>query len=258
MIVFDLKEVSFGYGAERKALDRVSLAVREGESVTVIGANGSGKSTLLFVLDGLLRPASGTASIFGEERPGGFPPDLRRRISLLFQNPQAQLFLLTVEDEIAFGPRQMGLAEDEINRRTCEILDLLDIRRLRGSSPWDLSEGEMKKVALGACLGANPDVLLLDEPLGSLDPRSQAEIVDLIIALRDAGKTIVTATHDLGIIGDLSERTVVIGENHRVLKEGPPAEMLADRELLLRANLIHARRSGPKTTAGSRAGGGAG
>ena len=239
MEVFNVKKISYAYKNGKKAIDDVSFSVKNGESLTIIGTNGSGKSTLLYLLNGLLTPASGDIEIFGRNINGNFPPELRQRISLLFQNPQAQLFLLSVWDELCFGPLQLGLEKNEIQKRTEELLDLLNIKHLRDRGPWDLSGGEMRKVAFGTCLSVNPDVLLLDEPTTGLDPRSQVEFVDLINELRHAGKTIVTATHDLGIIEDISDRTVVIGEDHRLLTEGNPWDVMEDTDMLLRANLIH-------------------
>ncbi|MDP2278294.1 MAG: ABC transporter ATP-binding protein [Nitrospirota bacterium] len=239
MEVFNVKKISYAYKNGKKAVDEVSFSVKKGESLTIIGANGSGKSTLLYLLNGLLAPESGDIEIFGRNIDGNFPPELRQRIALLFQNPQAQLFLLSVWDELCFGPLQLGLEKNEIQKRTEELLGLLNIKHLRDRGPWDLSGGEMRKVAFGTCLSVNPDVLLLDEPTTGLDPRSQVEFVDLINELRHAGKTIVTATHDLGIIEDISDRTVVIGEDHRLLTEGNPWDVMEDTDMLLRANLIH-------------------
>ena len=239
MEVFNVKKISYDYRNGKKAIDDISFSVKNGESLTIIGTNGSGKSTLLYLLNGLLTPESGDIEIFGRNINGNFPPELRQRISLLFQNPHAQLFLLSVWDELCFGPLHLGLGKNEIQKRTEELLELLDIKHLRDRGPWDLSGGEMRKVAFGTCLSINPDVLLLDEPTTGLDPRSQVEFVDLINELRHAGKTIITATHDLGIIEDISDRTVVIGEDHRMLMEGKPWDVMENTNLLLRANLIH-------------------
>lgn len=239
MEVFGVDKISYTYKDGKKALDEVSFNVREGESLTIIGTNGSGKSTLLYLLDGLLMPESGSIKIFGKDLNNGFLPEFRERISLLFQNPQVQLFLLSVWDELCFGPLQLGLNKDEIKRRSEDILKLLGIEHLRERGPWNLSGGEMKKVALGTCLSTNADVILLDEPTTGLDPRSQIELVDLIIGLQKAGKTIITATHDLGIIEDISDRTIVLGEDHRVLLEGKPWDVMEDTKALLQANLIH-------------------
>ena len=236
--IFDVEKISYTYKNGKKAVDEVSFGVKEGESLTIIGTNGSGKSTLLYLLDGLIKPLSGSIRIFGIDG-NNFSPELRRRISLLFQDPHSQLFLLSVWDELCFGLLQLGLEREDISRRAGDMLRLLDIEHLKDRGPWDLSGGEMKKVALGTCLSINPDVLLLDEPTTGLDPRSQVEFVDLINELRKAGKTIVTATHDLGIIEDISDRTIVLGENHKMLLEGKPWDVMENTDALLHANLIH-------------------
>lgn len=239
MNVFELEKVSYRYKDGNQAIENISFHVREGESISIIGANGSGKSTLLFLLDGLIQPESGSLKIFGEPVKNGFSQELRRRISFFFQSSQAQLFSLSVLDELSFGPSQLGLPKDEIAKRVSEILKFLKIGDLVDKCPWNLSEGEMKKVALGACLSINPDVLLLDEPTNGLDPRSQVDLIELIEKLRESGKVIMTVTHDLSIIEDISDRTIVLGENHQILTEGEPHEILKDTETLLAANLIH-------------------
>lgn len=238
MEVYNLNKLSYSYKGGKKALEEVSLSISAGESLTVIGTNGSGKSTLLYILNALLSPDSGEIKAFGKplsDRLEGF----REKVSLLFQNPQTQLFSLSVFDELCFGPLQLGLNSEEAEKRASDILGLLCIEHLKERGPWSLSGGEMKKVALGTCLSINPDVILLDEPTIGLDPRSQVELIDLIVEIRKAGKTIITATHDLGIIEDISGRTIVIGEDHRVMLEGSPHEVLKNTGTLLRANLIH-------------------
>jgi len=235
MRVFEVENIAYEYRNGARALAGVSLSVEEGESISILGTNGSGKSTLLYILQGLIPPQSGSIRAFGS----GFTDGLRARISILFQNAQAQLFSLTVRDELLFGPLQMGVPLSESEKRAREIMEMLGISHLEERSPWDLSGGEVKKVALATCLSTNPDVYLLDEPTGGLDPRSQVELIELIGSLRKAGKTIITATHDLHIVPEISERTIVIGEDHRVLAEGSPLEILRDHALLLKANLMH-------------------
>lgn len=185
-----------------------------------------------------MEPQSGEVKVFGRPIENGFG-EFRQRVSLLFQNPQVQLFSLSVWDELCFGPIQLGLNQDAIEGRASDILRLLGIEHLKDRGPWNLSGGEMKKVALGTCISINPDVILLDEPTTGLDPRSQVELIDLIINLRKAGKTIITATHDIGIIEDISDRTVVFGEDHRVIFEDRPWGVLKNEGVLLRANLMH-------------------
>ncbi|MBI4824060.1 MAG: ABC transporter ATP-binding protein [Nitrospirae bacterium] len=239
MNVFEVKNISYSYGNRVKALEGISFDVSQGESLTLIGTNGSGKTTLLYILNGLLEPCRGEVFVFGTSILKGYPAFLRQRVSLLFQNSQAQLFSLSVWDEMCFGPLQLGFSKDEIKEKVESIIEMLHIGHLRDRGPWELSSGEMKKVALGTCLSINPDVLLLDEPIAGLDLRSQVEITDIIIRLKEAGKAIITATHDLHIIEDVSDRTIVLSEDHRVLCEGNPHEVLNDHGSLLKANLIH-------------------
>lgn len=239
MNVFEVKDISYSYGNGVKALDGISFDVSQGESLTLIGTNGSGKTTLLYIMNGLLSPQSGEVFVFGSSILKGYPASFRQRVSLLFQNSQAQLFSLSVWDELCFGPLQLGLEKDEIREKVEGILRMLAIEHLRDRGPWELSGGEMKKVALGTCLSINPDVLLLDEPISGLDLRSQVDITDLIIRLKEEGKTIITATHDLHIIEDISDRTIILSEDCRVLLDARPWEIIDDHESLLRANLIH-------------------
>ncbi len=237
MNVFELECVSFFYKNGRKALDGISFHIGQGEAVSILGANGCGKSTLLYMLQGLLKPASGRLRVFSED---DLSDSSRARISLLLQNSQAQLFSLSVLDELMFGPLHLrGMESGDAGRRADDVMEMLGIGHLKDRSPWQLSEGEMKKVALGACLSTNPDVFLLDEPTSGLDPRSQVDLVELIAALKKAGKTIITATHDLHAVAEISDRAIVMGEDHRVLADDGSYELLKNPGLLLKANLIH-------------------
>jgi len=244
--VFELTNVSYRYGGEIVALDGVDLAVHGGESLMILGANGSGKSTLLRLLAGLIFADQGKVAAFGEplteERLEGaaFRGFFRSRVGFLFQNPDIQLFSPSVFEEIAFGPLQLGLSPDEAKDRVEDLLGWLGIGGLRDRSPLQLSGGEKKKVAIAAVLAMNPEVLLLDEPTAALDPRSRHWFMELAGELGRIGKTVVTATHDLAYAERTGTRVAVVGEAHRVAADGPPAEILADRGLLVGANLIHA------------------
>jgi cobalt/nickel transport system ATP-binding protein len=243
--VFQVDALAFRYPDGTLALDGVSLAVGAGEAACLLGANGCGKSTLLRLLDGLCAPSAGTIAAWG--RPltrdaladEGFAREFRRRVALLFQDPDAQLFSPSVEEEVAFGPLQLGLPADEARGRVRELLGMFGIERLAGRAPHALSGGEKKKVALAAALAVDPDVLLLDEPFAALDPRGQAWLVELLQALRARGKTVIAATHDLSIVEEVAERAIVLDEAHRIIADAPAAQVLADQAMLLRANLIH-------------------
>jgi len=241
-----LEGVDFAYDGAGPVLRNISLTIERGEKVAILGANGCGKSTLLKILNGLLHPTSGTFHAFGEEiteralRDEAAAHRFRRRVGLIFQNSDAQLFSSTVREEIAFGPLQMGLPLAEVERRIADVAAMLDITRLLDRPPFRLSGGEKKKVAIASVLVINPEVLLLDEPTSGLDPRSQHWLVDLLVRLHGAGKTLVTATHDLDRVPEIAERVVVMNEDHSIEVIGDPPRILSDTGLLLSVNLIHA------------------
>ena len=237
--VYRLERVSYLYGGSA-ALKDVSLKIGRGECVSVLGANGSGKSTLLKILDALLFPTSGTMEFSGEEiKAGSNPRSLRETVGFVFFEPDIQLFCPTVFDEVSFGPLQLGLPEEEVKKRADDTISLLGISQLKDRPPYTLSAGEKKKVAIASVLSINPQVLLLDEPTNALDPRTQVWLIGLLSEFKKLRKTCVIATHDLSLAWDVSERAVVLDESHRVVADGPSAEILQNKGLLLSANLIH-------------------
>ncbi|MFN8131093.1 MAG: ABC transporter ATP-binding protein [Solirubrobacteraceae bacterium] len=244
--VLECADVSYRYLDRVVALDAVSLSVGRGERVALLGANGCGKSTLLKVLDGLLFPSAGAYAAFGapvtEEglEDEQFSRGFRSRVGFVFQNSEAQVFSPTVREEIAFGPLQLGLPEEEVRRRTADLLEMLSIAGLADRPPYQLSGGEKKRVAIASVLATNPEVLLFDEPTAGLDPRTQDWLLGLMQDLHAAGKTIVCATHDLHVLEFVADRCVVFSEEHRIVADGPPAAIMADRALLLDVNLVHA------------------
>lgn len=244
--VFDLRGVTFDYEGI-SALSELSLTIERGERIALLGANGSGKSTLLRMLDALCFPARGSVSFCGEPltaerlRQNGLALEFRRRVGLVFQNPDAQLFNPSVFDEICYGPLQLQWTRDEVLRRVEETLAFMSLAHLKERPPYRLSGGEKKRVALASVIVLDPDVLLLDEPTSTLDPRSQSQIVDLIQQWKGTSKTVITATHQLEIVEDIADRVFVL-EKGGVIATGTPAEILANSDLLLRANLIHAHR----------------
>ncbi|MGE5227804.1 MAG: energy-coupling factor ABC transporter ATP-binding protein [Planctomycetaceae bacterium] len=239
------RDLRFAYLERFPALDGVSLEVRRGEKVALLGANGSGKSTLLKILDGLLFPDSGTYRAFDQDvtednlEDEQFSMGFRSRVGFIFQNSDAQVFSPTVREEVAFGPLQMGWERDKIEARIADVLAMLDIADLAERAPFQLSGGEKKRVAIASVLVMNPEVLLFDEPTAELDPRTQGWLVELIAELNHAGKTIVLATHDLDILDVVADRCVMFSEDHRIVAEAPPGELLSDRDTLLSVNLIH-------------------
>jgi len=246
-VVFSCRGLEYAYLDRFPALAGVSLDVRRGEKVALLGANGCGKSTLLKVLDGLVFPTAGTFHAFGEPvtedalEDEQFSQGFRSRVGFVFQNSDAQVFSPTVREEVAFGCLQLGLTRAETLARVDDVLAMLGIADLADRAPFQLSGGQKKRVAIASVLVMNPEVLLFDEPTAALDPRTQQWLAELIVELNEAGKTIVLATHDLDVLDVIADRAVVFGEDHTVLRDGTPADVLADRALLLAVNLVHER-----------------
>lgn len=246
--IFDFKDVTFAYDGKVKAVEGVSLCIHAGERVAILGSNGSGKSTLLKLMDGLYFPDTGTACAFGTPlteqafQDDAFNFSFRQRVGLVFQDSDVQLFSPSVWDEVAFGPLQLGLSRDEVTQRVDAALTSLRIEKLRDRAPHRLSGGEKKRVALASVLSFNPEIWLMDEPSAGLDPRSQSWLVDFIVEQGQAGKTIVTATHDLNIVDSIADRVYVVNEEHHIVANGTPEEILANHDLLIASNLMHAHR----------------
>jgi len=241
--VFELKQVRYRY-RDVIALDDLNLRVEEGSRTALLGANGSGKSTLLRILDALYFADTGSVRFRGRElderafESDEFAFDFRRRVGLVFQSPDVQLFNPTVFDELAFGPLQLRWPRDEIVDRVESVMERFEIAHLRDRPPHRLSGGEKKRVAVASVLVLDPEVLLLDEPTAALDPRSESQIINLLASLGDGKRTIVIATHDLNLAFDIADRCVLL-DRGRLAATGDPREIVRDTELLGRVNLIH-------------------
>ncbi|MCK4268430.1 MAG: ATP-binding cassette domain-containing protein [Actinomycetia bacterium] len=243
--VFHLEDVSFNYSGGRPALNQINLSLARAEKLVILGPNGCGKSTLLKIFDGLLFPTSGSFTAFGQTvteevlEKGEFAADFRRWVAFVFQDSDIQLFSSTVLEEVSFGPLQLDIAPNAAVARAEEILKMLDLIHLKDSQPHQLSGGEKKKVALASSLATGPEILLADEPTNNLDPRSKSWLVDLLNQLGEAGKTIVLATQDLEVAAQFATRAVILDQDHKIVADGSPADLLADKELLEKVNLIH-------------------
>jgi cobalt/nickel transport system ATP-binding protein len=239
------KNLTYSYLSKFPALDDVSISVIKGEKLALLGANGSGKSSLLKLLDGLIFPQSGSYEAFGklvtednlEEET--FSHEFRSRIGFVFQNSDAQVFSPTVREEVAFGPLQLAIPNEEVHQRVDETLELLGISNLADRPPFQLSGGQKKRVAIASILIMNPEIFLFDEPTAGLDPRTQEWLFQLIEELSRRGKTIVTATHELSYLNRIADRCLVFGENHKIVSECTPSDLLSNRKLLMDVNLIH-------------------
>ena len=246
--VFELSEVTYDYEGSGHALDSVSLRINKGDTVSLLGANGSGKSTLLKILNGLYFPLSGEIRAFGDILTESVMRDTKTsrnfhaKVGFVFQDPDVQLFLPTVWDEVAFAPLQMGTPKNRVTEIVSEALNDLNLYHLKDRAPYHLSEGEKKKVSIASILTLDPQVWLMDEPSASLDPRTKGWVIDFILSLAESGKTIVIATHDLEIPYVATENCYVLGQDHRISAQGTAVEILNNEEILLKANLIHKHR----------------
>jgi len=243
--IFELKDVHFSYLGKFPALCGIDINIKQGEKITLIGANGSGKSTLLQILDGLIFPDKGRVTAFGQElkedafNDAEFSRNFRKRVGFVFQNPDIQLFCPTVKEDIIFGPLQLGIDNEETKARFEKLIDILNIRDLIGRSPHQLSVGEKRKVSIASVLAIEPEVIILDEPTAGLDPATVRQIVDIIIQANIDGKTIITATHDLHIIEEISDVVYVLNHDKKIIRSGAPDELLKDEQFLHDNNLVH-------------------
>jgi energy-coupling factor transport system ATP-binding protein len=215
---------------ERRALDGVSLRIAPGEALGLAGASGSGKSTLAQHMNGLLRPTEGTVRVDGLEIPrrGGVLGRIRATVGLLFQFPEQQLFEETIEQDVAFGPRNLGLSPAEVRERVAEALELVGLppSRFAGRSPFALSGGERRRAALAGVLAMRPRCLVLDEPTAGLDPRGSTALLELLARLREErGMSLVVISHRMEDLARLVERMLVLSQG-RVVGDAPIRELL--------------------------------
>jgi len=243
--IITLENISYSYYDRIPAVRDISLDIKEGERFAVIGANGTGKSTLLQIISGLVQQSEGKVFFRGKEvsehtlKNRSFLKFFRERVGYVFQDSDIQLFCPTVLDELLYGPLQLEIKESEAMDRAFEVLKMLEIEDLRDRPSYMLSGGEKKRVAIGSVLTINPEVVLFDEPTNGLDPRTQCFLVELMLALSEAGKTIVIATHDLSLVAELETQVALLSEDHRIEGLGGSDDILNNEELLLKANLIH-------------------
>jgi len=215
MNLIELNGVDFSYSeGEPLILEGFDFAVEKGEFIVIEGDNGSGKTTLFRILNGISFPLKGSYVFDSEAITKKYLDNnknsklFHKRIGYLFQNPDVMLFNARVYDEISFGPRQMGLSDEEVNARVIDCMKLFDIEKLSGKAPYHLSEVQKKKVALASVLALNPEVLVLDEPFAGLDQKSSNNLMDLLTDLKKAGKTILIATHNPKVKEILTDRVV--------------------------------------------------
>ena len=237
-----LKHVySPGLPDEQLALDNINFDIYDGETVAVVGHTGSGKSTLVQHLNGLLKPTEGTITVGGVEitAPGTSMLEVRRRVGLVFQYPEYQLFEETVAADVAFGPKNLGLTEDEVNSRVRDAIELvgLDYDEIKDRSPFELSGGQKRRVAIAGVIAMKPQVLILDEPTAGLDPGAHRDILDMIEEIKEiSGNITIFVSHNMADVAALADKVMVMDKG-RLLMMGTPREVFAQKDRLKEAGL---------------------
>ncbi|WP_442860904.1 energy-coupling factor ABC transporter ATP-binding protein [Amycolatopsis sp. CA-230715] len=225
--------LTFAYPGSRHALRGVDLEIAAGERVAVLGPNGAGKTTLALHLNGVLTPSAGTVEVDGLVLGPRTLREVRRRVGLVFQDPDDQLFMPTVGEDVAFGPANFGVRGDELAERVSAALDAVGMAEHAGRAPSHLSEGQRRRVALATVLAYDPRLLVLDEPSANLEPVARRELADVLLGL---GRTMLMVTHDLLYALQLCPRSVLVDDG-AVVADRPTRELLADTELLARHRL---------------------
>ena len=225
--VIEARGLRFRYPNGVAGLDGVDLSVGHGERVAVLGPNGAGKTTLMLHLNGLLRGA-GELEVAGLEVRADTLPALRARVGLVFQDPDDQLFMPTVADDVGFGPRNLGHTDADVTLLTAQALRAVRMEHAAGRAPHQLSMGERRRVAIAGVLAMDPRLLVLDEPSANLDPRARRELLDLLAGL---DRTLLVVTHDLPFAAELCERAVILSAG-RIVADGPCPDILGDTDLL--------------------------
>ena len=226
--IVEFKDVFFHYPDGTEALRGINFRITHGESVGIVGANGAGKSTLLQHMNGYLMPTLGIVTIGDCRLSAKTRQEIRRKVGIVFQNPDAQLFMPTVFDDVAFGPLNLGLDEVSVRARVMKALGMVNGLALQDKPPHHLSAGQKSSVAIASVMAMEPDILAMDEPAASLDPRSRRLLIVLLNTFKHSK---LIASHDLDLILDVCERCIVIG-NGTVVADGPSAEILSNRTLL--------------------------
>ncbi|TET80995.1 MAG: ATP-binding cassette domain-containing protein [Anaerolineales bacterium] len=228
----ELKNLNFQYpGTDKKALDNISIVIEEGEFVGIIGQNGAGKTTLVKNIIGLLKPTSGQVILDGKNVADEAVEDMARIVGLALQNPDAQLFAMSVAEEVAFGSTNLGLLEQEVAELVNRALAATGLEEFREVYPFNLSYGDRRKLSVAAVVSMEPDVLIFDEPTTGQDYKGRRELADIAKRLNEMGRTILMVTHDMDLIAEYTRRLIVMGDA-KVLLDGPTAEVFQQVEIL--------------------------
>ena len=237
-IHLETKNLSFTYPDGTKALKNVNLKIKKGEKIAIMGPNGAGKSTLFSHFNGLSEPTSGHVEIEGEKII--FERDellkVRQKVGIVFQDPNDQLFAPTVKEDVAFGPMNLGLEYEEVERRIKESLEMVGMAGFEKKTPHHLSGGQQKRVAIAGIIAMRPDIMILDEPTAGLDPEGVDKVLNILNKLNEEGMSIVISSHDIEMVNHFADKIFVLYDGE-IIAEGDKHQIFSDKELLKKAHL---------------------
>ncbi|WP_457612463.1 ATP-binding cassette domain-containing protein [Methanocaldococcus sp.] len=238
MYILETKDLYFSYPDGTEVLKGINFKAKKGEMIALLGPNGVGKTTLFLHFNGILRPTKGEVLLKG--KPIRYDKksllEVRRTVGIVFQNPDDQIFAPTVKDDVAFGPLNLGLPKEEVERRVKEALKAVGLEGIEDKPPHHLSGGQKKRVAIAGILAMNPEVMILDEPTAGLDPLGASKIMKLLYNLNKKGITIIISTHDVDLVPVYADRVYIMYDG-KILKEGKTKDVFKDVETLRKANL---------------------
>jgi cobalt transport protein ATP-binding subunit len=241
-VAIEMKNVSFNYG-DYKALCNISFSLPSGSKTALLGHNGAGKSTLISLLNGLSEPSEGEVLLAGEKLDKKNRVMARQRVGVVYQDPDDQIFSATVEDDVAFGPKNLGLPDAEVEIRVERALSSVGLREFRNRSPFELSYGQKRRVAIAGVIAMQPEIIIMDEPMAFLDPKGRVELQSLLESLHLMGMTIMIATHDIDFVAEWADRVLILKDG-KVYVEGP-IDLLFDEQLLDGVNMPLPRLAQP-------------
>ncbi|WP_458402933.1 energy-coupling factor ABC transporter ATP-binding protein [Methanobrevibacter sp.] len=237
-IHLETKNLSFTYPDKTQALKNVNIQIKKGEKIAIMGPNGAGKSTLFSHFNGLSEPTSGHVEIDGEKIV--FERDellkVRQKVGIVFQDPNDQLFAPTVKEDVAFGPMNLGLEYEEVERRIQESLEMVGMSGFEDKTPHHLSGGQQKRVAIAGIVAMRPEIMILDEPTAGLDPEGVDKVLDILNKLNEEGISIVISSHDIEMVNEFADRIFVLYKGE-IIAQGNKHQIFSDRELLKKAHL---------------------
>lgn len=232
--MLEIKNLNYSYPDGKKALKDINIKIDNNETIAIVGANGAGKSTLIKSIVGIFLTSQGDIIVDGEKVTKKTLNSIRKKVGVVFQNPDDQLFMNKVYDDIAFGPRNYNFTEEEVKEKVERVMKNLDIEKLSERSPNNLSGGEKRKVAIATVLSMEPSIILFDEPTSFLDAKGKRMLIE---TLKNINTTKIIATHDLDMVKDICERVIVLKEG-KIMADGSPKEIFSDIDFMEKCELI--------------------